>query len=571
MNKLFTLVLLSISTVFYAQKNEMQRLKAQEQLDRYEEVYISFNVDQKSDINTLPRFIIIDHKTQEKKVYAYVTANHYRDLLALHIPFEVVSKGADSRSLTMANTTAEMANWDRYPTYSVYLQMMEDFAANYPDIARLETIATTQEGRLVQVLKITDNPDVDEDEPEFFYTGQMHGDELVGSVMLLRLIDYLLTNYGNISEVTDLVNDVEIWINPLANPDGLYHGGDNTVSGAMRVLSNFVDPNRNFPGIGDPHPDGEAYAPETQGMMDFANNHSFVLSANIHSGAVVVNYPWDTWESSTRKHVDDAWWKFVSHEYADTAQANSTGGYFTDFDNGITEGGDWYIVYGGRQDYMTYFKQGREFTLELSDDKMLDAELLPDYWNYNFHSLLLYIKQSLYGIRGVITDSVTGEPLEAKVEISGHDDDNSFVFSTENVGDYHRLILSGNYDVTYSKEGYDSQTINLNVTNFNTTIQDVALHPIGASVADSSMEKIFAIYPNPVNDNKLNLVATQRFNQAQLKVYNNLGSLILKHDFDAIQAGKHYKITFPENMQAGVYYVQILTQNTSFTKPVIKE
>ena len=90
-----------------------------------------------------------------------------------------------------------MANWDRYPTYGVYIQMMQDFAANYPNICRLETIGDSQNGRLIQVLKISDNPDDVEDEPEFFYTGQMHGDELVGSIMLLRLIDYLLNNYGS--------------------------------------------------------------------------------------------------------------------------------------------------------------------------------------------------------------------------------------------------------------------------------------------------------------------------------------------------------------------------------------
>ncbi len=571
MNKLLVLLFLATSTVFYAQKNDIQRLKAQEQRNRFDEVYISFDVDNANDINALPRFMLIDHKTRGNHVYAYVEANHYRDLLAMHIPFEVVPKGANVRSLTMANTTAEMLNWDRYPTYSVYLQMMEDFATNYPDIARLETIGTSQEGRLIQVLKITDNPDVDEDEPEFFYTGQMHGDELVGSILLLRLIDYLLSNYGTISEITDLINEVEIWINPLANPDGLYHGGDNTVSDARRSLSNFVDPNRNFPGIGDPHPDGEAYAPETQSMMDFADNHNFALSANLHSGAVVVNYPWDTWESSIRTHVDDAWWKLVSHEYADTAQANSSGGYFTDFDNGITEGGDWYTVYGGRQDYMTYFKQGREFTLELSYQKMLDANLLPDHWNYNFNSLLLYIKQSLYGIRGIITDSETGAPIRAKVSIDGHDDDNSFVFSSENVGDYHRFILAGNYDVTFSKEGYDSQTYNLNVTDYNTTVQNVALHPVGASTTGNNLEKAFAIYPNPVKTNQLNILAGSRAGQTQLKVFNSLGSLISTGSFESMQAGKRYKFLLPENMRAGVYYVQIITENANLTKAFIKE
>jgi len=477
----FFILLFSLNT--FAQKNTSELLKAENQIATFSDVYFKFSVNNKLEINKLPNFISVDHRTKNEKntVYAYVHKTRFQDLLDLKIPFEVVSKGMDSKALTMATTVAEMANWDRYPTHGVYLQMMQDFASNYPAICRLETIGTSQEGRAIQVLKITDNPDVAENEPEFFYTGQMHGDELVASIMFLRLIDYLLSNYGTDSQVDNLINNVEIWINPLSNPDGAYQGGDHTVSGAMRSLANGVDPNRNFPAPGQPHSDGNAYAQEIVDMMAFTDLHDFVLSANSHSGAEVVNYPWDMWDSSTNTHADDNWWQLVSHEYANTVFSNSSGGYFTDVTaDGVTEGGDWYVVWGGRQDYMTALKNGREFTLELSGAKGLDAAQLPAHWNYNMNSFLQYMEQSLYGIRGVITDSVTGDAIEAKIEIVGHDDDNSFVYSTLPIGNYHRLIYEGNYDVTISAPCYVSQTLtNTSVTNFQTTLLDVQLVSTG--------------------------------------------------------------------------------------------
>ena len=99
-------------------------------------------------------------------------------------------------------------------------------SALYPTLCHLDTIGTSINGKLVLALKISDNADLNEDEPEVFYTSTMHGDETGGFILMLRLADYLLKNYNLDTRVKNLVDNLEIWINPLANPDGTYRTGN---------------------------------------------------------------------------------------------------------------------------------------------------------------------------------------------------------------------------------------------------------------------------------------------------------------------------------------------------------
>ncbi len=469
---LFLFIIFTFSISLFAQRdNEIK--KAKTELARYGDLYFSFPITKQNNLKTIPNFISVDN-VKKGIIYAYINERDFQKFINLNIPFTVIKKDKGVKVLTMATTVAEMSNWDRYPTHDVYKQMMQNFATNYPNICKLDTIGFSQNNRPILVVKISDNADVEENEPQFFYTGQMHGDEIVDYIMFLRLIDYLTTNYGTDTQVTNLINNIEIWINPLSNPDGTYHGGDNNVSNASRYLANWVDPNRNFSDPEDgQHPDGNAWATETILMMDFADNHRFVMSANTHSGAEVVNYPWDTW---AKLHADDDWWQYVSREYADTVHINSPSTYFDGFNNGITNGYQWYTISGGRQDYMNYYKHCREFTLELSNAKLLSSDELPAHWDYNRQAMLNYMQECLYGITGTVTDAYTGEPVVAKVEIDNHDKDSSCVYSNSFFGSYYRPIYQGTYSLTFSAPNYhDCHVSNVTVANKDTSILNVQL------------------------------------------------------------------------------------------------
>lgn len=288
----------------------------------------------------------------------------------------------------------------------------------------------------------------------------------------MHLIDYLLSNYGINAEVTDLVNNMEIYINPLANPDGTYAGGNSSVSGATRGNANGVDLNRNYPDPEDgQHPDGNAWQQETVFFMDYASQRDFVMAANFHGGVEVVNYPWDTWATL---HADDNWWQYVSREYADTVHIHAPNGYMNYMNNGVTNGFAWYEVAGGRQDYMNYIHHCREITIEISDTKLLPASQLEAHWEYNWRSLILYMKEARYGVHGMITDQVTGLPLVAKVMITGHDIDNSEVYSNS-TGDYHRPVKGGTYTISVSADCYQTQNISVTVADHSTVTQNIQM------------------------------------------------------------------------------------------------
>ncbi len=394
-----------------------------------------------------PSYVSVD-KVQGDSVVVYIWGEeNYKRFKELFPEAIDLPKAGANKSIVMATTVDQMSNWDRYPVYEVYVEMMQRFARQYPYLVRLDTIGLSQRGRLLLAVKITDNPDKEEFEPQLFYTSSMHGDELTGYIVLLRLIDYLLKNYNKDSLITYLINNYEIYINPLANPDGTYAGGNSTVTGAIRYYANGQDPNRDFFPV--PGNAGAAGSPETEAMKQYAARHNFIISMNFHGGAEVYNYPWDVWTTAENAHADDAWFRVVGKRYVDTAR-KADAYYMTDVTaSGITEGGDWYKVIGSRQDYMNFVHHCKEVTLEISSTKLVSSDQLPYFWRLNYKSLIYYILEAERGMQGVVLDS-DGIGDTVRVELTGYDRDSSLIYSYGANGRYFRPLLPGDYRVQMS-------------------------------------------------------------------------------------------------------------------------
>lgn len=369
-----------------------------------------------------------------------------------------------------------------YRTYSQIGTFMQGVANDHPGIARLHDLGLSEQGRHLWALQITDNPDIEEDEPEFRYISTMHGDEWVGNEMCLYLIDHLTDNYGSDPTVTDLVDEIDIWIVPLMNPDGYVN--------TRRENANWVDLNRDFPDpYTSPNNTTAGRAAETAVIMNWSFASSFTLSANIHTGALVANYPFDNNPSGSSVYTaspDDDMFIWISEEYS---QHNSPMWNSGSFYHGITNGADWYAIDGGMQDWNYVYMGANEVTLELSDTKIPSASQIPTYWNQNRDSMLAYMATSLVGVRGVVTDASSGLPLDATVTVVGRDHE---IYTDPDAGDYHRMLLPGTYDLLFETDGYDSLTVSgVVVSSGDATRLDVALDPPPQIVSPNGGETLY--------------------------------------------------------------------------------
>jgi carboxypeptidase D len=263
-----------------------------------------------------------------------------------------------------------------YHDYAGVTAELADYAAAYPDICRLYTLGQSVQGRELWAMLITDDPNIQEDEPEFKYISTMHGDEPLGTEMCLYFIDMLLTTYDSNDRVAELVDNTAIWVVPLMNPDGLEADpceGDPH----PRYNHNGHDLNRTFPAYPDDftgnmfdgEPLGDGGRPVEVGhVMRWTADNSFVLSANFHMGALVVNYPYD---DDGKGHVDsptpdDLLFVNVPRRYSVHNVPMWNSSYF---DDGITNGAAWYSISGGMQDWNYRYASCNEVTIELSNNK----------------------------------------------------------------------------------------------------------------------------------------------------------------------------------------------------------
>ncbi len=384
-------------------------------------------------------------------------------------------------------------------------EVMNSYHNKYPEITRLYSIGKSATGNNdLLVIEISSNPGSHEPgEPEFKYIGNMHGNEVTGRETLIYLIQYLLDSYGTDEQITTLIDTTRIHIMPSMNPDGYEHAYEGDVGGVTgRYNGKHVDLNRNFPDRFGKN--NEKRQSETQAVMKWLKEYPFVLSANLHNGALVANYPFDNSKSGTSVYTpsdDNDIFVQLSSAYSYAHRTMHLGkpcpGDSEGFDQGITNGAAWYSVKGGMQDYNYVTTNCFEITIEQGCTKFPYASKLEGIWGDNKEALIAYIEEVHKGVKGFVFNEECDPIVNATIRITDRDHD----IITACYGDYWRLLVPGDYTIQVIADGYYTTAQNITVpegtaiqVNFtllkNTTAITSLLHPTSSSIYLSSSRTI---------------------------------------------------------------------------------
>ncbi|XP_062927939.1 inactive carboxypeptidase-like protein X2 isoform X2 [Mobula hypostoma] len=384
----------------------------------------------------------------------------------------------------------------KHHNYKEMRQMMKIVNEQCPNITRIYNIGKSFQGMKLYAIEISDNPGVHEvGEPEFHYSAGARGNEVLGRELLLLLMQFMCQAYlaGN-PRIKHLVEETRIHLLPSINPDGYeksFEMGSELAGWSLgRWTHDGIDINHNFPDLNSvfwqaeerrwgykkvnnhhlPIPEwylskNTTVALETRAVIAWMEKFPFVLGGNVQGGELVVTYPFDMTRYSTKVHEytatpDDHVFRWLAFSYASThrlmTDANRRVCHTDDFakEDGTINGASWHTVAGSMNDFSYLHTNCFEVSMYVGCDKFPHESELPEQWENNRESLLVFMEQVHRGIKGLVQDKHGRGIPNAVISVEGINHD----VTTAADGDYWRLLNPGEYKVTAKAEGYSSAT-----------------------------------------------------------------------------------------------------------------
>lgn len=349
-------------------------------------------------------------------------------------------------------------NRDEYHSYEEIIQEINLLSMAYSNICKKVSYGLSVEGRELVALKISDNVNSDENEPELMFDGGIHGDEIGGAENLVRFARFLCERYNVDPQITGLINSREIWLYIMVNPDGRVN--------MVRYNSNGVDLNRDWGYMwnGEGSSTGYYSQVETKALRNCLLDNQFVVHTSYHSGTVFLAYTWSYRPNPCpdQAHVHSLGMVYASHSgYTNlTVQQGYTG---------------MYPIAGSSKDSYYGVMGSVGWSMEISTNKQPPASQIQYYYDLNEPAMIAMIEHAGYGVTGTVTDAVTGEAVAAVIFV----DDLYPSYADPVVGDYHKYLVAGNYTVRAAANGYEAAT------------QTVTVYANAASVANFTLQPAF--------------------------------------------------------------------------------
>jgi len=264
----------------------------------------------------------IDHAIVNAEYIQFVINEHDIAKLANeNIQFDIIHENVEEfyQSRLIQNYSYrdfDYGSMGGYYTFEEIEEKLDELSNEYPNIFTQKiSIGLTLEGRNIWAIKVSDNPNEDENEPEALYTGLHHAREPMSYMNLFYFMYWLGENYQTDELATHIVDNRELWFIPAINPDGLVYNQSIAPNGGGMQRKNVretcsgtptgVDLNRNYSFMwgfdnegSSPEGCSETYRgtgpfsePETQAVRDFVEQHDFPLAMNYHSYSDLLIYP----------------------------------------------------------------------------------------------------------------------------------------------------------------------------------------------------------------------------------------------------------------------------------------
>jgi carboxypeptidase T len=224
--------------------------------------------------------------------------------LRLEIRVADVQARVDEERDRLASRSDPAAGGDFFSDFRDYDEVMaklDALAASAPDLAEVVELGSSLDGRAIEGLRIGNA-----DAPAVLYTGTMHAREWLATMVAMCVADHFVSGYGSDAHVTELLDELEIVVVPMLNPDGYAVSWTSDRYWRKNTRDGYgVDLNRNFGyawggdgASGYPYDetfygDGPFSEPESAALRDFVEGHGgFVAHIDFHSFAQLVLYPW---------------------------------------------------------------------------------------------------------------------------------------------------------------------------------------------------------------------------------------------------------------------------------------
>lgn len=373
-----------------------------------------------------------------------------------------ISKAGIKYEIIKHNLNAYSENFwlkdDAYHSYAQIISLMDSLVTAFPNLCAKYTYGTSYEGRQLAALKISDNVTSDENEPEVMFDGGIHGDEIGGAENLIRFARQLCVQYNVVPRITNIVNNTEIWLYVMVNPDGRVN--------MVRGNANGVDLNRNWGYMWDDECGTGAPTSqiENKALRQCILDNQFFVHTTYHSGTEYISHPWSYRSNTCPDHNSINHLAFI---YADSST-------YTNIPYGAGNTG-MYPINGSSKDFNYAVMGSVSWSMEISMSKQPPASEIMLYYNRNLPAMLSMCEYAQFGLHGLVTDSITGNPVAAVIYVGS----NYPTYSDPLIGDYHKYLTTGTYTVKIVANGYQTKTINnVGIQNNITTTLNIALAPV---------------------------------------------------------------------------------------------